>query len=450
MVMTLLVGTVALARVSASLLETSPCEFGETYQLAAVHCTLSFTNHEDQPVQVISAAGVRATDSITPSTATIAPNSTAYFDAVSDVRNELGRAEHWFYVTTDNKREAKRFSKADGFVISILDDPQPEADFGVVELRGGLPDAKTVSVSSRDESAFRLKSILKVPPYIDASLDESGHSVRVSLKADAPWGLLDEFITLETSSAKQPSVGLRIKADIHGEVVPSSNPYALGVMRQGQENEALIRIVDRSGKDFKVGKIDFEQLAANADLLSCQPTASGCRLLRLRLTDDQAAGVINGRVLLDLPDFKKRLPITVQGLLLKHDTKIKELSSASEQKGPVSKAESKPLDLGSALRQVTKKINAAPPGHGPLLKWTVAHEETIYGYVVYRSESEQGPYVRANNDLIRIEGDDDSGSTYQWRDESAESGKTYWYYIGLVHNNGKREDLSSPQKIVAK
>jgi hypothetical protein len=39
---------------------------------------------------------------------------------------------------------------------------------------------------------------------------------------------------------------------------------------------------------------------------------------------------------------------------------------------------------------------------------------------------------------------------YQWRDTSAEPGKTYWYSSGVVGMNGIKRQLSDPQKVVAK
>jgi hypothetical protein len=66
-----------------------------------------------------------------------------------------------------------------------------------------------------------------------------------------------------------------------------------------------------------------------------------------------------------------------------------------------------------------------PEGAGPLLKWQVANEYDIYGYEIYRSDSENGNFHRISDKIIeRLEGDQEVGSSYQWRDNTAATGKT--------------------------
>jgi hypothetical protein len=53
---------------------------------------------------------------------------------------------------------------------------------------------------------------------------------------------------------------------------------------------------------------------------------------------------------------------------------------------------------------------------------------------------------------VHVEGSKGDGvtSTYAWRDDSAVSGKTYWYYIGLLNRDGTKQQLSGPQAVKAK
>ena len=39
---------------------------------------------------------------------------------------------------------------------------------------------------------------------------------------------------------------------------------------------------------------------------------------------------------------------------------------------------------------------------------------------------------------------------YKWRDNTAEAGQIYWYYIGLLNKDGTKQRLSSIQKVQAK
>ncbi|HEY2396457.1 MAG TPA: hypothetical protein VGH81_10835, partial [Rudaea sp.] len=275
--LTILFSGIAYAAIAGSPpLDPSPCEFGETYQLSEVHCTVAFTNKTDHPVNVI-VASAQPTDSIKPATATIASRATAYFDAISNVEHDLGRSEHWFSAVTDDEGNTKRYARASGFVMSVLDAPKPEIDFDAVQAGVSGPPAKSLTFASREVGGLRLKSVLKTPPYIDVHIDDGGTKVTVNIRPSAPWGVVDEYVSLQTNTLKQPSIELRIRADVHGEVVPSSNPFALGVMRQGRNNEALIRLTSRSGEDFQVGKIEFDNVAASSELLPCQPAVPGCK-----------------------------------------------------------------------------------------------------------------------------------------------------------------------------
>jgi len=85
-----------------------------------------------------------------------------------------------------------------------------------------------------------------------------------------------------------------------------------------------------------------------------------------------------------------------------------------------------------------------------LLKWSVVNESIIHGYQIFRATDEKGPFVLLNRATLPPKSRDNSGSAYQWRDNDAESGKTYWYYIGIVYGDGHRQQLTGPQKVVAK
>jgi hypothetical protein len=126
------------------------------------------------------------------------------------------------------------------------------------------------------------------------------------------------------------------------------------------------------------------------------------------------------------------------------------------QKNSKASAEPPPLDLKSALQNSTQTHSATPPadqpGHGPLLKWQVSNENNIYGYLVYRGDAENGPFLRVNKEIVHVDAGKGDGitSTYAWRDDSATAGKTYWYYIGMLYRDGTKQQLSGPQAVKAK
>ena len=110
-----------------------------------------------------------------------------------------------------------------------------------------------------------------------------------------------------------------------------------------------------------------------------------------------------------------------------------------------------PDEIKAATSETVAPQTVAPAGRGPLLKWSVSYEGGVYGYIVYRSDDERGRFIRVNSSIIKAAGSEGSKSVdYQWRDNSAEAGKSYWYYVGLIYSDGHKSKLTDPQKVVAK
>ena len=276
------------------------------------------------------------------------------------------------------------------------------------------------------------------------------------MRANAPWGYQGDFIKLSTNTAAQKEVWVGVQADIHGDVVPASNPFDLGLMHLGNRNEHLIRLTSKSGKRFAIGRIELDKLHGTTAIEPCQPVADGCRMIRLRVSEEQPTGSVVGKLWVDLPGYSQRMLIAVHGLLLAKDAKINKLGpekimQASSKKNAQSSAAAAEIDISKAIQGAVQTADDLPlAGTGPLLKWSVMNEAALHGYQIFRATDENGPFVLTTRQSVPVKKHDNTGSTYQWRDNTAESGKTYWYYIGLVYNDGHKQQLTGPQKVVAK
>jgi hypothetical protein len=341
-------------------------------------------------------------------------------------------------------------------VTSVLDDARPAFNFGVVDL-SAPPKPQHLELTSHDVANFRIEKVLSAPDYVDASVGADGRSLDTKVRADAPWGFRIGYIKLATNTPVQKEVWVGVQADLHGAVVASSNPLNVGLMRTGSRNEQLIRLTRKDGKAFRVGKVAVEGFKAASDVLPCVPAKPGCQLLKLTIADDQTLGTIKGDVDVAFPDDGKSMRIAVWGLLIDKDTQIEKLDSADLAKsakggaGATSAAASK-VDIKNAIKEVVAAAEEAdPPGKGPLLKWTVANEDLIHGYQIFRGPDEAGPFLLLTKDMLaRKSTPTNPNAVYKWRDNSAEAGKTYWYYIGMVYNDGRKQQLTGPQKVVAK
>jgi len=248
---------------------------------------------------------------------------------------------------------------------------------------------------------------------------------------------------------------VEVKVDAHGEIVASANPLDMGLMRFGNHNEFRVQLTSRSGKKFKVGKLELEKLQAKTQISSCVPDSSGCQLLTLTISDQQPAGAILGHVLIDFPDYHRTMNLAAWGLIVDKDMQIHTLDTEKvlgQTGGGPDKSKAAAVDLHKALKEVVESSGIAPtlPGVGPLLKWTLANGMAVRGFQIFRGDAETGPFALLNPSTIRSTAETQDPVNYQWRDNSAASGRTYWYYISVVYNDGHKQQLTGPQKVVAK
>lgn len=389
----------------------------------------------------------------------VPPYGKAYLKATIATRDNMGYIKRSFRFRTDEPGIlGQRGSTVYAFVLSALDQNSLVMDFGAFKEKGEKP-SKSITLDSREVPDFRLTGVSSKPDYLEVNIDDDHRTVRVSFRGDLPWGILHDKIKLQTNVPQQKEAWLTIDANVIGEIAPNGNPVSMGLMRTNNKNEFLVRLTSESGKDFKVGGVKLNGVKGSAVSTSCDPAAPGCRLVKVAVSNDQGLGRLQGTVDVDLPEFGRTLPIQVVGMLLNPTTKVHDLDEEREAAGaaksslPESQQEAAATpNLGQSLRQAVDAANEEPPaGQGPLLSWSVANERSVYGYLIYRADEENGKLIRISKDVILVKNRErGSSSRYQWRDNSAISGRTYWYAIDMLKGDGKKEPLVNRQKVVAK
>jgi hypothetical protein len=432
------------------------CEFAEAYAFSDQSCQITLENRSDKSVRVFDIVADAEKDSSEPREVTVAPHSHAYVTLHVSTDNQSGYSSHSFRFHTSDPMVPKGAVKARGFVLSALDQPKPEMDFSVVDLNKELPE-QTLELSSHDGASFQIQEILERPSWLNVEVSADRRSIRARVRADATLGLHGDLIKLKIDTPFQKHASILAKVDIHGDVVPAANPFSMGLLRIGERNQFRIAITSRSGKPFTLGKIELEHVEGETKLLPCIPESVSCRWLELTISDKQPMGTIKGNLWVELPAEHKRLQIALRGLFVAKDFQVKTLDpnrppdKEQQSPGEVSAAPHVANDLSKSIQNAVQQASdTPPPGKGPLLKWTVANGTLVYGFQFFRAEHEDGPFVLQNSPVMRSSSEDDSPSSYQWRDNRTESGKTYWYYIGLVFKDGHKQQLTEPQKVVAK
>ena len=332
----------------------------------------------------------------------------------------------------------------------------PKVDLGVVHA--GERITKNVTLSSQEVANFEVEKVLELPDFIDARILPDDKTVEVSAKPNAKWGKNFGILKVSLRSPDQEQAWIQVDIDVHGDVVPSVNPLNLGAIKNDAIRPAIVQLTSVNAEPFEVGNIRAEKLQAKLTTTDCDGTKKGCVQIEILLDKSQATGRIDGKILVDLPAFHQTLPVEVAGILFDKSAKINVLDQqALENRAGVSGRETidpQKIDIKEALNHATNNVANVPlPGVGPLLKWQASDEKAVHGYLIFRAISENGQFQKISKDVVRAKGDENSPgsvSSYQYRDNTAEPGKTYWYYIGLVYNDGHKQQLTGPQKVVAK
>lgn len=103
-----------------------------------------------------------------------------------------------------------------------------------------------------------------------------------------------------------------------------------------------------------------------------------------------------------------------------------------------------PLLDGITLSQLTAQFD----GSRNLIKWITSSEVNVRGFYVLRSETINGPYARISNQITAI-GDTYIGGIYQFTDDTITFGRTYYYKIEVIDDNGNSIQILGPVSVLA-
>jgi hypothetical protein len=183
----------------------------------------------------------------------------------------------------------------------------------------------------------------------------------------------------------------------------------------------------------------------------CADGSVGCRALALSWRPS-GAGEQRFTIAAYTSAEPEPLPLLCSALVIGADTEVRDLGEVSSgdtarvsSAGDSYKVSRQEGARAAATASEDGETVAEPPPTDPRkarVKWTVVDEEGIYGYIVYRSERREGPFVRVNRDLIRSAGAGAGRHDYHFDDAEVLPGTTYYYFVDLVGTNGHRRRLT--------
>lgn len=87
-------------------------------------------------------------------------------------------------------------------------------------------------------------------------------------------------------------------------------------------------------------------------------------------------------------------------------------------------------------------------------RWTTASEQNNFGFDVYRGDSEKGEFTKLTKEPILGAGTSDETHKYEFRDDTIDPCKEYWYYVEGITTSGSHEKFTptfrAPPKVRAR
>ena len=428
-----------------SSLSVSDVDVGVVYSHSIIRADVVVRNRSGKHLDIARIVASTALSGTSGKAMSLNGNDEAIYSLEIDVGRRAGRFSIGYDIYLVG--EAAPVSKfvVRGFADWIVDPASMKADIGIVAADKSAR-LELIPIP-RPGASFRLKSVDSSSSVINVEVSSSGKSAIVSTKKSTKWGIFDEIVDIALDSALQPKVSDEINGEVRGQVVSSASIVNFGLVREGQSAEQTVRLTDETGAVIRLGKISSRGVQISVKDERCIPAEVSCRLLRLSPLNLKPGTVMRGEIVIQLPEYASELSLVTSGFVIGKDERVDSLNEDAKEKGSVSQPISKLLK-SAAAKPVEMNI---PEGDGPLLTWRVTGNNGIFGFEIYRGPSADGPFERATQSFIYpIAVNNDAGAIYRWRDQSVVPGRTYWYYIGLMYNDGRRQALTGAQKISVK
>jgi len=83
-------------------------------------------------------------------------------------------------------------------------------------------------------------------------------------------------------------------------------------------------------------------------------------------------------------------------------------------------------------------------------RWTTASEEDTFGYDVFRGDTEKGEFKKVTPMPIMGAGTSDETHKYEYRDDTIDPCKDYWYYVEETSTKGEHHKITPTFHAAAK
>lgn len=235
-------------------------DFGAVPRGGIVRHPFVLTNRLNVPISILNLRVSCGCTSGTASATLVQPGQAAVVEAQMDTRNFVGRKSTTLFVSVmAGNAQAEIALGVSSLILSDVVLNPGSIDFGTV-ARGQAP-ALLIAIDRVGRPDWKVVKLISGSKVLNASLQETqrtganvGYQLNVSLKGDAPAGIVRDEIRLITNDPEAPGIPVLVNAQIRGDLAATPSLLALG---NASSSAALQgRYIVRASKPFAISRVE--------------------------------------------------------------------------------------------------------------------------------------------------------------------------------------------------
>ena len=236
-------------------------DFGMVPRGVKVKHDFLLVNRLSEPITIVNLRPSCGCTSGKAHSSTVAPGQTTVIEAEMDTRNFVGPKATVLFVTliTASGREAEARLAVSSHILSDIVLNPGAIDFGTVKR--GQPATQVLTIDRINSPDWRFTRMVSATRSLNAQLVETGrkegsvsYSLSVSLKPDAPAGLLRDELRLISNDPETPSIPIMVSGVIRGDLTAAPSVLSLGQVHSSAGAQG--RFVVRSSRPFAIRSIE--------------------------------------------------------------------------------------------------------------------------------------------------------------------------------------------------
>ena len=239
--------------------EQQKIDFGRVARGSDARYPLKITNIYKETVHISSVRTTCGCSAATPSKSTLASRETAIVEVTMDTRKFQRQKNSNVIVTFDAPLFAEVRIPISAYIRTDVVLTPGAANFGAVEHGQSAQQSLEIAYAGRND--WQIREVKTNSEHLTAEVTETArgngrvnYTLQVSLRPDAPVGVLNQQILLVTDDA-DPYVPVLVTARVEADIMLTA-PDSLGTLRPGEEK--TFNVVLRGRRPFAVEKIECE------------------------------------------------------------------------------------------------------------------------------------------------------------------------------------------------